>query len=413
MKCSPWIVPVTVAVVVVIWTGRQQRVEEELQVVIRRLKEAIRQVDVQGVGSEGGKGARAAAQDKRNRLRTLAGAMRTGHGGMPDLRLVLRLQRMVQDLTPEELLVQLDEVDSLQLGRSERDMFVSCLIGALAEKDPQLALERFVDRIGKLDGMSAWHLSTAFQTWLDKDATLAAGWFDQQIRDGRFESTALDGTNQSRVRFETPLVKHLLKTDIEGAIARMADLSPHAREAVLQEGYSFGKMQASEDAGYARLLRSTLAADKASEILANTAAAMSEKGKYDRVDTYLKNVQPGAGETDIIIRRVMENQLLDRAQKPDLTRESVDAVRGWAAGHAPDSVDAATGTVLGDSLMRGASYEQTRDLVLEYQQQGGGDAVLAAFLRVSGPGNKSNRELIDRIQDAALREEIRKLPQFQ
>lgn len=88
--------------------------------------------------------------------------------------------------------------------------------------------------------------------------------------------------------------------------------------------------------------------------------------------------------------------------------ENISSLRTWIARHAPGEVDRITGSTLAHVRDSGA-LEGRIGLVLEYHENGGGDALLEGFLG-SGAA-KSNPELVmpllDRVSDDALREKLR------
>ena len=161
-------------------------------------------------------------KDKKIDWKDLAGKigqMRNG-GGMPDMRAMMRMQRLLMDLSAEELAAQLDEIAGLDIEDAARKQLQGMILGVLAEKEPKLALERSGMQLGDENSGMYWQLSSALRKWADKEPAAAIAWLDKQIAAGKFESKSLDGKNQSLVRFEGALVGALLKTDPAAATAR-------------------------------------------------------------------------------------------------------------------------------------------------------------------------------------------------
>jgi len=65
-----------------------------------------------------------------------------------------------------------------------RTMLESMIINPLVEKDPELALTRFIGRLDDDRGQMRWQLSRALKNWMEKDPAKAQVWFDQQIAAG-------------------------------------------------------------------------------------------------------------------------------------------------------------------------------------------------------------------------------------
>lgn len=102
-----------------------------------------------------------------------------GSDGTGDIRSMMKFQQRLQAMSKEELVAALDEIAALDLPKESRDALEEMLIGPLAQKDPELALTKFIDRIQEGRGMKGWQLANAMQEWAKKDPSSAIAWFDQ------------------------------------------------------------------------------------------------------------------------------------------------------------------------------------------------------------------------------------------
>ena len=144
-----------------------------------------------------------------------------GSGGMGDMRSMIRLQQRIQAMTRDEILSALDEIAALDMPADSKDMLEQMLFGPLSQKDPEFALNRYLDRLGDENGGFSWQLSNAMKEWAVKDSVAATAWFDQQIAARKFDSKSLDGKNRVRLQFEGNVIGALLTTDPSAAADRL------------------------------------------------------------------------------------------------------------------------------------------------------------------------------------------------
>lgn len=418
MKLNPWIFPGLAVLITGGWIGSQKKsaatLEREITVISERIRQERTAGDAELKTREAEEKARK-EKDKKIDWKDLAGKMdqmRNG-GGMPDMRAMLRMQRLLMDLSGEELCAQLDEIATLDLEDAAKKQLQGMILGVLAEKDPKLALERFGDTLGDENSGMYWLLSSALRQWADKEPAAAIAWLDKKIAAGKFESKSLDGKNQSLNRFEGALVGALLKTDPAAATARVTALPESQREDFFQQGFYFQLGKESE-AAYAKLVRDSMAADKVGGILAQTAGTLSFQGGFERVDGFIASAHATDEEKKAIVEQVMENKLSQHGDAK-ISVEELDKARAWGTGQSPGVVNKATGEALAGTIWRGGNFKEASELALQYNASSGNDEVLAAFLKSDPVRHRSADEakaLIAQIKDPALREEISALPQF-
>ena len=418
MKANPWLLPGVALLITGGWIISGKRSAASLQHEIDLLTERIHLVKTAGndesKAGAAGKDSRKAKDGKIDwkDLSKKITEMRAD-GGMGDMRTMMRIRRMLMEMSAEELDAQLDEITRLDLDDMARKQLQGMILGALAEKDPKRVMERFEQEPADENSAGRWSVPMALGKWAEKEPAAAAAWLDQQIAAGKFESKALDGKNQERLRFEGVLVTQLLKTDTAAASARVAGLPEDQREEFFQQGFFFQVTPESESS-YTKLVRDSLPAGKVGGVLANTAGNLAQQGGYERVDGFITKAKATDEEKKAIVAQVMERKLSSHGESK-ITAEELDKARKWGLTQSPGVVDKATGEALANSLWRGGDFKTASDLALKYHAESGNDEVLATFLKSSQVRRTSVDQalpLIDQIKDPALREEIRALPQF-
>lgn len=417
MKANPWILPGVALLITGGWIVSGKRSTAVLEQEIDLLTERIRLVKAAGndasmagaSGKESGKtqDGKIDWKDLSNKITEMRG------GGMGDMRTMMRMQRLLLEMSAEELGAQLDEIAKLDLDDMARKQLQGMILGTLAEKDPKMVIERFGDEAADENSAGRWSVQMALGKWAEKEPAAAAAWLDRQIAAGKFESKSLDGKNQERIRFEGVLVAQLLKTDPAAASARVAGLPEDQREDFFQQGFFFQVTPESESS-YTKLVRDSLPADKVGRTLANTAGYLALQAGYERVDGFIATTKATDEEKKTIVAQVMERKLSSHGESK-ISAEEMDKARAWGAAQSPGVVDKATGEALANTLWRGGDFKTASELALQYSESSGNDEVLATFLKSSQarqtPADQA-LPLIEKIKDPALREEIRALPQF-
>jgi hypothetical protein len=417
MKPNPWILPVLATLVTGVWIGFQKRSSARLEREITIISERIRldRASTDEVGeSHMSHGKTLSVKDGKIDWKGMSAKMQgMNHGAMPDMRAMMNLQKMLLDLSAEELCAHLDEIAGLDLEPDAQRELETMLVDILAKKDPQMALMRFGDRLGEEGSGLDWHLGSALHQWGEKDPTAAAAWLDRQIAAGKYESKSLDGKNMMLDRLEGSLLGALLKESPAAATARVEAMSGERREELFQHGFAF-QIGKKNGAAYAQLVRDIMPSEKVGGILAKAATLFSMSEGFTRVDEFITTSKATDEERKPIVEEVMK-QKISRIDPSMVTSDQIDEIRKWGTGQSPAAVDKATGKGLADSLWRGGDFENASSLVLKYHESASGDDVLSAFLQngsvLQGHADEA-KAMIDRIRDPALREEIRNLIQY-
>lgn len=332
-------------------------------------------------------------------------------GGMGDMRKMMSFQSKLQKMDKDELLAALDHIQTLELGEEERMMLEAMLVGPLAQKDPELLLNRFSDRLGdERTGMS-WQLANALGEWAKKDQAAAIAWFEKEIAAGTFDSKSLDGKSIIRLHFETSLITQLISTDPAAAEARIAALPSDQRKDALK-GFGFQQLKEEDQAAYADLVRANLSEEERYEVFGQQASMIAMMGNLDKVNTYLDQIGATGEERTKAAEQAATGKLTSAAHQSKITEEKIDSMREWLGTQAPDSVERVTGEALGQVANMGGStkFSEAAAMVLKYHEQGGSDELLTSFLEKTyhGGGKEEARKIAERISDPEKRDEALK-----
>ncbi len=332
-------------------------------------------------------------------------------GGMGDMRTMMRFQQRIQSMTREELVAALDEIAALDLPEETRNMLQQSLLGPLIQKDPELALNKFIDRIQESDGMMSWQLANAMQQWAKKDSATAIAWFDRQIAAGKFESKSLDGKSGTRLQFEGNLIHILLGTDPAAAGLRLAAMPEDQRSETLSQ-FSFQQLKDEDQLAFARLVREQVPQKEQAAALARQASRLIGNDGYAEVTGFLDRIQATPAERGACVANAAESSMQKISRQKKVTREDLDAMREWVTAQAPEMTGSVTGKALANALQGGRKLEfsEAADLAVQYHAASGNDDVLSTFL--DGWPARNNKEqarvLAEKISDGKRREEILK-----
>lgn len=331
-------------------------------------------------------------------------------GGMGDMRAMIRMQQRLQSMTKEELIAALDNIATLDLSTEERLMLEQMLLGPLAQKDPESALTKYIDRIGEGHGTMGWVLSSAMSEWAKKDPTAAAAWFDQQIAAGKFDSKTLDGKSTARTQFESALINVLLDSDPEAAGRRLATLPADERKDVLNN-YSGTPLKEENQVSFAKLVRSQIPEKEQGNVLAQQAARLVGED-YSKATAFLNRIEATSSERSACVEKAAESRIQSITFNQKITAKDLDAMREWTTSQAPDTTDRVTGNALARALQgeNKMDFAEAADMAARYQDASGGDDVLYSFLdgHIPREDREQARILAEKISDETRRNEILK-----
>ncbi|MES2441115.1 MAG: hypothetical protein V4584_18780 [Verrucomicrobiota bacterium] len=333
-------------------------------------------------------------------------------GEKSQLLAMIDFKKRLSEMTKEEMIAALDEIDGLDLTDDQRRMLEEAIIDPLIKADPEYALNRFADQIEADSNGIGWQLSTALCDWAKKDLAGATAWFDRQIAEGNFESKTLDGKSDMRVKFESALLETLLSTDLDAARSRLAAIPEEQRREVLEQ-LPFPDLGAPDQKAYADLVRDLVPSDERAGSFANIATQLIENGgSYDKVTAFLDSVQATPAERIASAIQTANSQLSSIALEGNVTRADVDRLREWLTRQAPGQMDSITGKAIAEAAQDDGKFQfsEASQLALQYQKSSGNDDVLVSFLESYSA--RSNIEeaihLADMISDPKRREAILK-----
>ena len=418
MKAQSLIPPVLAMVVAGVWLGSQRRtiavLEDESAVLKKHI--AARTTGGDGVAASGKPDRPVKAGKERERIdwKEVAGNFaEMSSGGISDMRGMIRLQQRLLEMDTDELIAALDEIAGLELSEQARMMLEQAVLGPLVEKDPELALERYIGRVEENHGMMSWQLSEALAGWAKKDLTAATAWMDRQVAAGTFESKALDGKSRTRAHFESALLKLLISRDPAAAGQRLAAMPDELQKEALSQ-HRLHKLDEDDQLAFATLVRGQLAEKDHAGVLAGQAAHQVQGEGFEKVSDFLDRINASPAEREASVEKAAERKFQELAHREGVKREDFETVRTWAAAEAPGSVDRVTGKLLAQAVVQGREmpFAEAADLALEYHEAADNDDVLAEFLgsrAVRQDGNRERaRELAGQISDEKRREEILK-----
>ncbi len=418
MKPTSFIPPVISLLIVGGWIGSQRQsisAMEKESVLLRKHIADVRATSQTATGPTKksaipGKTAKDKEAIDWKKLAAQMAEMQQG-GGMGDMRAMMRFQQRMQPMTQEEMVAALEEIAALDVPAEVRAMLEGMIINPLLEKDPELALTRFIDRLDDDGGQMRWQLPRAMKNWAEKDPAKAQAWFDQQIAAGKFDSKALDGRSQNRIQFEGQLIGVLIGSDSETAAKRLAAMPEDQRDDIMQSGW-MDSIKEDKQIAYADFIRGQLPEKEQAELIANFGNQLARGDGFTAVDAYLDRIAATPEERTATAAEVAISKIQMDSYNMPVTRENLDAMRGWVDKQAPGTADNVTGKALGSAAQgnRQMKFADAAVLAQQYDDASGRQDVLAGFLQsnVIYSNRDEARELAQKITDEKRREEILK-----
>lgn len=333
-------------------------------------------------------------------------------GGMGDMRTMMRLGQQLMSMDKEELAAALEEIASLDLPESSRMMLESMLIGPLIEKDPEMALTKFIGRINDEQSSLRWQLSNAFAQWAKKDPAAATAWFDRQIASGTFESKSLDGKSQERMQFEGAIIGTLLASNSEAASLRLAALPEDQRRDILKY-HALNSLKEEDQPAYAKLVRQTLSEKDGQECIASLVSRLSyNSDDYSTLTKCMDRIEATPVERAACVEDAAQNKFQQLSNQRKITRDDIEKLREWTKTQSPELADRATGVALENCLRTNGKMEfsEIAALAVDYHDASGSDDVIVPLLKNWRARQNDNKEqaraLAGKISDEKVRNEI-------
>lgn len=414
MKIRILIPPAAALAIAGVWLGSQRSSIRELKGETVVLREGIERAR-RGWSSEGDPSLAIRMKEQKGAAdgeidwKDLGAKMAEGqHGRMADMRAMMELQTSLMDLSGDELLAELAKIDALDLSKDVREALDGMLVGMLVQKEPKAVLDRYLDRLNDQQSGMSWRLSNAFKQWQKKDPAAALAWFDAEIAKGTFNSKALDGRSEGRLRFEAAVVGNLLPSDPVAAARRVEDLPEDQRKQLFQQG-AFASLKEKDQQAFAELVRSTVAEDERGAAYRQTVSSLMREGEFEKVDGFISNIGATAAEREAIVSEAAKRRIQMLGREGKIDREAVDEVRMWAMAQSPDQVDVITGKSLANVWGDKSTFEDRAKIVEQLHDEGAGDDLIISFLSANSHGGDSaelSRSLAERVGDEAKRAEL-------
>lgn len=420
MKPAAIVLPIVSLLVAGIWLGSQHRsisaLEQQSEVLKKRIAAHDAAPLTAGSASPGPPSREKTAETPlKEKIDWRGVAEQFGtmqrQGGMSDMRSAMRFQHQLQNMTTDELLAALDEVATLDLPKESLTMLEQMLLGPLAQKEPELALNRFIGRLDDDNGMMGWTLSSAMKEWSKKDATAAAAWLDNQIATGTFDSKSLDGKSRTRSMFEANLISGMLATDPAAAGARLTNMPETQRVDALSTVSQ--SLKEDQQAAYAAMTREHLPEDQQLVPLVRAGSQVAMRADYAEVSDYIERISATPEERAAIVKEAAGDKLRMISYNQKITTQDVDKMRDWALSNAANDANAITGRALARIAMQQGEnnrFEDMAALAVQYHESTGNDDLMVSFLQNSNmpPNKDKSRELAEKISDPQRREEVLK-----
>lgn len=347
-------------------------------------------------------------------LKELAKAMAgMRNGSMPDMKAMLKLQKTMLELSPEELSGLIAEAGQMDLPSEQRDGLVMMLVQGLSEKDPKaavLAAAEFLKTAPKSpQNMMGYPMRNAFSSWAKKDLAGALAWFDGAVAAGQFENTALNDINEQQTQLISGVLKPLWEKDPEAARQRLLAMPEKERSAVLTRADGFEK-DATSQKQFSDLAHGVLPEKEQVAALKQLAERVYGKDSLEGVTKLFSTIEATTEERKTLAAGVAESSIRQRTwgnspEKPNL--ENTTKLRTWLAAEDPASSETTLGKSIAASANGFGDYKPSDALTLvtELHNAQPSDELLISFLGQTKP--KSNMEpwqaLAGKITDPAAR----------
>lgn len=336
---------------------------------------------------------------------------------------MMRLEQQCKDMTQEELISALDEIDGLDTPSGSSAQLKTLLFQELCQKDPESALARLADPSRSDRSEMAGTLASAMREWSPKDLAMAEAWFNEQITAGKFDSASLDGESQLRTNFEDALMGAWISSDPAAAAARLKAL-PEDQRAKALWACAAKPINEEDQLAFANLVR-TLAPEKSristlaslAFFLSSNSAATRVIGKpladdrndlpsdYTPVTDFFERIQATPEERAASVESCVLGKI-GFLFNGHLPLEKIDTIRAWAMEQAPGVADKVTSELLWCKSFRGSTFSEVAEMATQYSSAADNDGILFEFLshKVSESDKGEARLLAEKITDPERRQ---------
>lgn len=326
----------------------------------------------------------------------LRGGKSVGGLLVTNARLLDRIDRM----SVAELVAALDQIAASDLAKGYRDALEQRLATALITKDPEQGFTRF-----SVPNQSDWSflLGGLFEDWVTRDKEASLAWLQKHAAGGGhiFDRMISD-----------PFFS-LLSTQPETSAAVLATLPQDKRLESLRS-LQVRELREGGQQEWATIVRENLAPEDGLKAIAwplmNWSDGDGSPMRLDEVDAYLGRIGASDEERNACVMMVAEqpHSWTTGRRTPEAGRESLEQMRAWVEGHAPEMLEPATARAM-EALARSGKFDDTSTLALEFHEQSGNDAYLTGVLDQVDDNSSAEivREMVGRLTDPDLQAKYR------
>lgn len=311
-----------------------------------------------------------------------------------------RLLDHIDRMSVAELLAALDQVAAADLGKGDRDPLEQRLAAALMKKDPEQGFTRFA-----VKDRSDWSffVGELFHEWVTRDSKSSLAWLQKH---------AAGGGHIFDQMISNPFFG-LLDTRPEISAAVLTTLPPEKRLESLRS-LSVASLKEGGQQEWAKVARQHLPPEARLEAitwpLMNWSDGDGSPMRLDEVDAYLGLIGAGDEERNACIMTVAGQPRSWTTGPRDLEaeRESLEQMRAWVEGHAPEMLEPATIRAVG-SLARNPGFDEASTLAFKFHEQAGNDAYLTGVLDQVDDDSSAGivREMVGRLKSPELQARYR------
>lgn len=267
------------------------------------------------------------------------------NNGMPtDIKAMLKLQSRLMELTEEEIVAGLQKIATLDLDPKVVDMLKQGLLSRLAEQNPIAALEALGDPITDQSNTLYWAQTQIITKLAKEDPAKAIAWIDEQVENGKLQSTSLNHHQDPRLRLEGALFNQLMASDPDTAKKRLEVFNDEEKMHLLSTNHRHLKGVEAEN--YLKLTRESLPPEKASEAI-TSAFGNQYYDSLDKIGESIKDVSLTDGERKAVVSQMVGNYARN-LESEDKFKEIYE----WSKTEAPGQETSLVASALGNDHNR-------------------------------------------------------------
>lgn len=416
MKLPHLIAPLLALAGSAAWIYSQQKPLADLEEKTRILQERITQVNSlrDNTAESGRKGSPGSKNSQDTKFLLPDGSLdwkaiaemtkenRTGMG--QDMRLMMRLQQKMMEMTPEDITENIAKIRALDLTDEIRNGLESQLIMLLSQKDPEAAMDLASASLNTKSSQQSWHLKHAFGEWTKKDPAAAMAWMDKQVEAGTFVSKSLDPSDNPRLEFETRLMGSLLQDDPATVRKRLDQFSKVEQHRILQDHNQWGK-GGKVTKEYLDLVRERGTEDLVPSLIGDAVSSQVQREGLASASKAIADFNLTPAER----KEALDSAVDNFSRRWDGTKPDLTEVYPWAEKEDPDRAVELTARALNNQSNRGQeNLQSTFESANEIATSTGKPEILQEFMKDRHKYGDLDQQL-SQFKDEKLRDEFKAL----